>query len=60
MLKDDGQKDAAIALIISEIARQTKGVAKGKGLLRSPLKAYQDSTATLITKIIKLLVLLTD
>jgi hypothetical protein len=39
MLKDDSWKDAAITLIISEIARRIKGVVEIKGLLRSLLKA---------------------
>jgi hypothetical protein len=39
MLKSDGWKDAAIAPIINEVARRTKGVAETKELPRSPLKA---------------------
>jgi hypothetical protein len=39
MLRSDGWKDAAITLMINEIARRTKGVAETKGLPRSPLKA---------------------
>jgi hypothetical protein len=39
MLRDDSWKDAAITLMISEIARRTKGVAETKGLPRSLLKA---------------------
>jgi hypothetical protein len=49
MLRDDGWKDAAITLMISEIARRTKGVAETKGLPRSLLKASQDATAAIIT-----------
>jgi hypothetical protein len=49
MLRDDGWKDAAITLMISEIARRTKGVAETKGLPRSLLKASQDATAAMIT-----------
>jgi hypothetical protein len=60
MLKDDGWKDAAIAPMISEIARRTKGVAESKGSPRSPPKTHQDSTATLMTEMIKLLAPLTD
>jgi hypothetical protein len=39
MLRDNSWKDAAITLMISKIARRTKGVAKTKGLPRSLLKA---------------------
>jgi hypothetical protein len=39
MLRDDSWKDVAITLIISEITRRTKSVAKTKGLPRSLLKA---------------------
>jgi hypothetical protein len=39
MLKNDGWKEAAIAPMINEIARRTKGVAETKGSPRSPPKA---------------------
>jgi hypothetical protein len=60
MLKDDGWKDAAIAPMISEIARRTKGVAESKGSPRSPPKARQDATAALMAEMIKMLAPLTD
>jgi hypothetical protein len=40
MLKEDGWKEAAITLMMNEVARRTKGVAEIRGSLRSPLKFY--------------------
>lgn len=48
MLKNDGWKEAAIAPMINEIARPTKGVAETKGSPRSPPKAAQDATVAMM------------
>jgi len=39
MLKNNGWKEAAILLIISEVSRRAKGMAETKGSLKSPPKA---------------------
>ncbi len=59
MLKSNKQKDAAITLIINEIARRTKRVAETKELLRSLPKATQNATAAIIAQLIKLIALIT-
>ena len=48
MLKNNKQKDAAITLIITKVAKQIKSVLEIKGLLRSLLKAAQDIIAAII------------
>jgi hypothetical protein len=54
MLKNDGWKEAAIAPMINEIARRTKGVAETKGSPRSPPKAAQDATAAMMAALTQL------
>ena len=54
MLRSDGWKDAAITPMINEIARRTKGVAETKGSPRSPPKATQDATATMMATLTQL------
>ncbi|RYO56736.1 hypothetical protein AA0116_g9181 [Alternaria tenuissima] len=54
MLENDGWKEAAIAPMISEIARRTKGVTETKGSPKSPPKAAQDSTAAMMAALTQL------
>ncbi|KAI1666497.1 hypothetical protein L13192_08741 [Pyrenophora tritici-repentis] len=54
MLKDDGWKDAAITLMINEIARRTKGVAETKGSPRSLPKPSQEATAAMMAQMMEM------
>ena len=55
MLKNDGWKEAAILPMISEVSRRAKGVAETKGSPKSPPKAPQDPTATIMAQLVQLL-----
>ena len=48
MLRNNAWKEAAITLIINEIARRVKSVAGKKGSPRSSLKTPQNATAEII------------